>query len=77
VRFLVDQRKCDLFALIACFMSVYNTDKQFKVLDMKAFTREDGLVSFYVDFEENDPKFKSKAPLKQHPTGEDSASPAT
>ena len=63
IKFLIDQRKCDLFALISNFMSVYNTEKEFKVIDMKAFTKDD-LVTFYVDFEERDPKFKSNCRVK-------------
>jgi hypothetical protein len=58
IKFLIDQRKCDLFMLISTFMNVYNTDKQFRVTDMKAFSRED-LITFFVEFEEHDPKFKS------------------
>ena len=43
-------------------MNVYQTDKNFKVIDMKVFTNpKNDLTTFYVDFEENDPKFKSKA----------------
>ncbi len=58
--FQIDQRKCDLFSLISTFMNVYHTDKSFKVIDMKVFTNpKNDLVTFYVDFEENDPKFKS------------------
>lgn len=30
-------------------MAVYNTEKDFRVIDMKAFTKDD-LVTFYVDF---------------------------
>ena len=59
IKFLIDQRKCDLFALISNFMNVYNTQKDFKVIDMKAFTKDD-LITFYVQFEEKDPKYKSK-----------------
>jgi hypothetical protein len=41
-------------------MNVYQTDKSFKVTDMKVFTNpNNNLTTFYVDFEENDPKFKS------------------
>lgn len=40
-------------------MGIYNTDKTFRVIDMKVFTNNN-LTTFYVDFEENDPKFKSK-----------------
>lgn len=50
--------------LISTFMSVFNTDKQFRVTDMKAFSRED-LITFFVEFEENDPKFKSSSSLIQ------------
>lgn len=46
---MIDQRKCDLFALISNFMGIYNTDKEFKVVDMKTFTKDD-FVTFYVDF---------------------------
>ena len=49
IKFLIDQRKCDLFALLSHFMSTYNTEKQFKVIDMKAFTKDD-LITFYVEF---------------------------
>ena len=51
-------------------MSVYNTEKDFKVIDMKAFTKDD-LITFYVDFEEKDPKYKSKFPLTKHHIRED------
>lgn len=47
IKFLVDQRKCDLFALISNFMAVYNTEKQFRVIDMKAFTKDE-LITFYL-----------------------------
>ena len=47
--FAIDQRKCDLFSLIANFMAIYQTDKNFKVTDLKAFTK-DGQTTFYVDF---------------------------
>ena len=67
---MIDQRKCDLFGLISNFMSVYNTEKDFKVIDMKAFTKDD-LITFYVDFEEKDPKYKSKFPLIKHHIRED------
>ena len=50
-------------------MSVYNTEKDFNVVDMKAFTKVD-LITFYVDFEERDPKYKSKYANIQHPIGE-------
>ena len=63
--FPIDQRKCDLFALISNFMSTYQADKSFRVTDMKAFSNKDGQTTFYVDFEENDPKFKSKFRLLQ------------
>ena len=49
-----------MFSLISNFIGIYNTDKQFKVTDMKAFTKDD-FITFYVDFEENDPKFKSNS----------------
>ena len=49
-----------MFSLISNFIGIYNTDKNFKVIDMKAFTKED-FITFYVDFEENDPKFKSSS----------------
>ena len=69
IKFTIDQRKCDLFGLISNFMSVYNTEKDFKVVDMKAFTKDD-LITFYVDFEEKDPKYKSKYAYIQHHTRE-------
>lgn len=62
--FEIDQRKCDLFGLISSFMNVYNTDKTFKVNDMKVFTNNN-VTTFYVDFEENDPKFKSKVQINK------------
>jgi hypothetical protein len=48
--FPIDQRKCDLFGLISHFMSVYQTDKSFRVTDMKVFASKDGQTTFYVDF---------------------------
>lgn len=60
VVFEIDQRKCDLFSLISGFLSVFQTDRTFRVIDVKAFTSSSNLTTFYVEFEENDPKFKSK-----------------
>ena len=49
--FPIDQRKCDLFGLISTFMTIYNADKSFRIIDMKAFSNKDGQTTFYVDFE--------------------------
>jgi hypothetical protein len=73
VIFEVDQRKCDLFQVVAQFMGSYNGDKNFKVTDLKVFT-SNNVTTFYVDFEENDPKFKSTRLPIQLPTKEDSPS---
>lgn len=74
--FEIDQRKCDLFTLISTFMNVYQTDKNFKVVDMKVFTNAtNNLTTFYVDFQENDPKFKSKNSNIQPHNEEDLPSP--
>jgi hypothetical protein len=73
VIFEVDQRKCDLFQVVAQFMGSYNGDKNFKVTDLKVFT-SNNVTTFYVDFEENDPKFKSTHIPIQLPTKEDSLS---
>lgn len=62
--FEIDQRKCDLFSVIANFMGTYNSDKLFKVTDTKVFT-SNNITTFYIDFEENDPKFKSNSIAKQ------------
>jgi hypothetical protein len=71
--FEIDQRKCDLFILISTFMNTYQTDKTFKVIDMKAYTNpKNNLTTFYVEFEENDPTFKSNSTYIKRPNVEDS-----
>lgn len=68
VIFEVDQRKCDLLSLLSAFLSVYQTDKSFRVTDMKAFNQSaNGITTCYIDFEENDPKFRSiYIPIQLH-----------
>ena len=60
VEFEIDQRKCNIFDLIAKFFTLYNstTDGSFKILDMKTLSQGE-VVTFTVDFEEQDPKWKS------------------
>lgn len=41
------------------FLSVYTNEKGFKVLDFKTLSQND-ILTWYIDFEENDPKWKSK-----------------
>jgi hypothetical protein len=55
-------------------MGTYNSDQLFKVTDTKVFTN-DNITTFYIEFEENDPKFKSNLLLRQPPTREDSHLP--
>lgn len=76
VIFEIDQRKCDLFSVIATYMGVYNADRNFRVLDTKVFT-SNNITTFYIDFEENDPKFKSNSLAKQPPRRAGSPSPAS
>lgn len=68
VIFEVDQRKCDLLSLLSAFLSVYQTEKGFRVTDMKAFNQSaNGITTCYIDFEENDPKYRSiSAPIQHH-----------
>lgn len=68
VIFEVDQRKCDLLLLLSAFLSVYQTEKAFRVTEMKAFSQSaNGITTCYIDFEENDPKFRSNcAPIQHH-----------
>jgi hypothetical protein len=64
VIFEIDQRKCDLFSVIATYMGTYNGDRLFRVTDTKVFT-SNNITTFYIDFEENDPKFKSNSVARQ------------
>ncbi len=59
IQFEIDQRKCDIFLLITNILNVYNNQKGFKIVDMKSYANPEGVVTTYIDFEENDPKFKS------------------
>ena len=48
-----------MFLLLTKCMTVYTSEKGFRVVDSKAFTNKDGIVTYYIDFEEQDPQFKS------------------
>ena len=50
------------------FLSLYHSAKDFKVLDFKTFSQENGILTWYIDFEENDPKWKSKIAFKKDST---------
>lgn len=59
VQFEIDQRKTDIFLLLTKCLTHYNNEKGFRILDEKGFMNKDGLVTFYIEFEEQDPQFKS------------------
>ena len=56
--FEIDQRKTDIFMLLAKCQTTYNNEKGFRVIDSKSYTKDD-IVTYYIDFEEQDPQFKS------------------
>lgn len=39
-----------MFLLMAKCLTIYNTEKGFRVVDSKAYTNNDGIVTHYIDF---------------------------
>lgn len=64
VQFEIDQRKTDIFMLLTKCLTVYTNEKGFRITDSKAFNNKDtGIVTYYIEFEEQDPTFKSNSLL--------------
>ena len=49
--FEIDQRKIDIFLLLTKCLTLYNNEKGFRVIDVKAYSSKDGIVTHYIDFE--------------------------
>ncbi len=48
--------------LLTKCLTVYTNEKGFRVTDSKAFNNKDtGIVTYYIEFEEQDPAFKSNS----------------
>ena len=64
VEFELDPRKCDNFAVLASFLSHFQNPSEFRLTNSNS-VKKDSILTMQIDFEENDPRTKSKNEVTQ------------